>query len=887
MSTLTETETNDTFEAANELPFDTELQGQLVDQYDIDSYRIEILTPTVLTINVGLPEDNPYRQYALISLYGENNYLINNYRFTDGTEFKTGIDEAGSYYLQLYSFGELSYTLEVNQDGATSSYESEDNDTMELADELVLGASRAGSLGGSSAPDFYRVELTEAGVLHLHMALPDEFSYRNNFSVNVYTEQEELIYQQETGKSQDFYVGVADAGNYFVEITHNSSESLSDAESYTLSADHITDFATAIEVEENDTDLSAQLLASGTSIRGNLMDNQDTDVYQIDVSSPSTLMIDMELLVFDQRSKKSSAELYDADGELVGVLSMARYQGLSTDRFYGMDENVEQGTYFLHVGGFAWRDPVGLDYLLTVNEIPLEDQAAIGSVIVDGDAQVGSTLSANVTLENPDDAGELSYQWYDEYGDIEGATDSIYVIRDFQDGVSVKVSYTDSLGNVETIFSDEVVGITRYTEVINEVISGGSYDYLIQAAYVAYYGRPADPGGLTAWSDQLEQADGDLSSIMQAFGSSAEYENRYGNLSNEALIEEIYYQLLGRDSNDDEVSAWAALLQSGTKSLQTIVLDILLGARNMDALAVLKKIEFAEYFTELVTTVGQSYQGVEQANAIAEVMGKVGAETNAEEFDDLLADYNLMIDGQEHYYFVDLESIVPTSALGALDSVVESILPTSFELSLDQTRDELGMLEVEFNVGTDIKALLSNIDDDTLSKELTYVLGFDIDDDEVDDIAVTFSASAELFSFDDQGELYTDDNYPLQLVDVGYYDEFSREINDINSEYDFDGNFVASSHHSVYPVVEFNFTASILLFGLDLNQTLPDPNTVSEHPLELKQMISNAEYLLPETLNSFSVTYLEQQVDLDAEAVSILHEGQLEYQFSTGDILFV
>ena len=52
------------------------------------------------------------------------------------------------------------------------------------------------------------------------------------------------------------------------------------------------------------------------------------------------------------------------------------------------------------------------------------------------------------------------------------------------------------------------------------------YEVRVLEAYLAYYGRPADPDGLAYWSDRLLDEGGNLNSIIDAFGDSQEYQQR-------------------------------------------------------------------------------------------------------------------------------------------------------------------------------------------------------------------------------------------------------------------------------------------------------------------------------------------------------------------------
>jgi uncharacterized repeat protein (TIGR02543 family) len=80
--------------------------------------------------------------------------------------------------------------------------------------------------------------------------------------------------------------------------------------------------------------------------------------------------------------------------------------------------------------------------------------------------------------------------------------------------------------------------------------SGGGSAYArnyVQKAYVAYYGRPADPSGLDYWAVRMDAEGGSLNAIIQAFGTSAEFNRRYGGMTNTQLVTKIYQQTLGRD----------------------------------------------------------------------------------------------------------------------------------------------------------------------------------------------------------------------------------------------------------------------------------------------------------------------------------------------------
>ena len=132
----------------------------------------------------------------------------------------------------------------------------------------------------------------------------------------------------------------------------------------------------------------------------------------------------------------------------------------------------------------------------------------------------------------------------------------------------------------------------------NEQWESMAYDGLIQELYVAYYGRPADPGGYAYWSDRL--GDAALAEILDAFSQSPEFEDRFGNLGNEALVEGLYQQLFNRSPESEGLSFYTDALASGRWSLAEISLQIANGAQNADATILDHKLTAASRFTETI-----------------------------------------------------------------------------------------------------------------------------------------------------------------------------------------------------------------------------------------------------------------------------------------------
>ena len=90
---------------------------------------------------------------------------------------------------------------------------------------------------------------------------------------------------------------------------------------------------------------------------------------------------------------------------------------------------------------------------------PPPNSAATGAPTISGLAEVGQVLRADVTGIRDDDgldSAAFAYQWLRDDAEIAGATDETYTLTGADEGKTVKVtvSFTDAVGNPETLTSD-------------------------------------------------------------------------------------------------------------------------------------------------------------------------------------------------------------------------------------------------------------------------------------------------------------------------------------------------------------------------------------------------------------------------------------------------
>lgn len=146
----------------------------------------------------------------------------------------------------------------------------------------------------------------------------------------------------------------------------------------------------------------------------------------------------------------------------------------------------------------------------------------------------------------------------------------------------------------------------------------------VQSMYIAYYGRPADPAGLTYWAERLDAVGGNLDAIVDAFGFSEEYLQRYGTLSDADLINAFYQQTFNRSADAVGLQFYLDELASGRMTLASIAKNIWDGAVNDDALIVGNKLDAALSFSANIQLDGLIY-GSESIDAAVEAMSLVGS----------------------------------------------------------------------------------------------------------------------------------------------------------------------------------------------------------------------------------------------------------------------
>jgi len=128
------------------------------------------------------------------------------------------------------------------------------------------------------------------------------------------------------------------------------------------------------------------------------------------------------------------------------------------------------------------------------------------------------------------------------------------------------------------------------------------YNSTVQGFYLSYYGRPADPAGLTFWTGQLAAAGGNLSSILNAFGTSAEATRRYGTGTTESKIQAVYQQTFGRAADAAGLAFYNTEITAGRITLIDMSKRIIDGATGDDVAIRNNRTSAAQSFTDKLDT---------------------------------------------------------------------------------------------------------------------------------------------------------------------------------------------------------------------------------------------------------------------------------------------
>ncbi|MES2126583.1 MAG: DUF4214 domain-containing protein [Pseudomonadota bacterium] len=174
------------------------------------------------------------------------------------------------------------------------------------------------------------------------------------------------------------------------------------------------------------------------------------------------------------------------------------------------------------------------------------------------------------------------------------------------------------------------------------------YNDVVQQIYVAYFGRPADAGGL-AWHAGVllaAKAPTDIVSLAAAystnaalkaeidsFGASAESAALYPG-DNGQFISAVYRNLFSREADAAGKAFWVSVLDAGAITRANAAITLMSGSQGSDISVINNKTKVASNFTSAIVTpvLNAGYDGLAANVVVRAMLGNVGASTDTTAF---------------------------------------------------------------------------------------------------------------------------------------------------------------------------------------------------------------------------------------------------------------
>ncbi|SFO11228.1 DUF4214 domain-containing protein [Sphingomonas sp. OK281] len=133
-----------------------------------------------------------------------------------------------------------------------------------------------------------------------------------------------------------------------------------------------------------------------------------------------------------------------------------------------------------------------------------------------------------------------------------------------------RTSGMSTVAGVTTLNGDAALGTDTLTSIEHITFRDGEFSTdpdsvgaQIIRLYDTVLDRGPDAGGLDFWVDQVEDRGLTVTAVANAFASNAAFQSATGSLSNEAFVDYIYQQALGRAADGGGRTYWTAQLDSG------------------------------------------------------------------------------------------------------------------------------------------------------------------------------------------------------------------------------------------------------------------------------------------------------------------------------------
>lgn len=158
-------------------------------------------------------------------------------------------------------------------------------------------------------------------------------------------------------------------------------------------------------------------------------------------------------------------------------------------------------------------------------------------------------------------------------------------------------------------------------------MAASAYLNQVQQLYIAYFGRPADPFGQRYWAQVIDDAGGNIASVLAGFSASNESQALYGTSNTAQKVAAIYSNVFNRAPEAAGLAYWVSQIDSGKVTQAQAAYAIQQAAGAGDASTVNNKLIAANVFTANIDTTAEiaGYSGSTSAAAARAFLNKVDA----------------------------------------------------------------------------------------------------------------------------------------------------------------------------------------------------------------------------------------------------------------------
>lgn len=289
-----ETETNDSFQKADNIAIGSVIHGSIMESNDADYYKFTLPRAGYVQVNFSHePVDsgsNIWEIYFYNSQYEELAWRPSVGIGISQSMPKVGLS-AGTYYIRIRDrdrWSDVPYSVKINY-AASPNWEIEWNDSFTTADTLSLGSISNGSIMESDDMDYFKFTLPKTGYVQINFSHEPVDSEARLWNIQFYNGQyEELFSRLSTGTevNQSLPKIGLPAGTFYIKLRR--WDGWSDVP-YSVKVNYAT--SSNWETEWNNSFTTADPLSLGATVNGSIMESDDADYYKITLPSRKKLYI--------------------------------------------------------------------------------------------------------------------------------------------------------------------------------------------------------------------------------------------------------------------------------------------------------------------------------------------------------------------------------------------------------------------------------------------------------------------------------------------------------------------------------------------------------------------------------------------------------------------